>query len=114
MTGPWQQINHILRQIHKAATDDTNPSPLPSIPRLEQEGLQDDKPNTPEHHQTIPKYILQAHNRPTYHIPDLVRVVGYTVRPMANSSKTQYSEEEDNYNYSLSAHNPHMETHKWS
>jgi len=61
--------------------EDTTPSHLSSIPLPEHEGLQDDKPNTLDQQQTIPEYILPAHNRPTHHIPDLDRAVGYTSGP---------------------------------
>ena len=33
----------------------------------------------PKHN--IPEYILPAHNRPTRHRPDLIRVVGYIFKP---------------------------------
>jgi len=57
------------------------PPHLQPIPHPESEGLQDDKSDTMEPQNTIPEYIPPAHNRPTHHRPDLIRVVGYTFWP---------------------------------
>ena len=56
-------------------------SHLHPIPHLDQEGLQDDKLDTTEPQQTIPEYILPAQNRPTRHIPDFIKAVGYAFGP---------------------------------
>jgi hypothetical protein len=54
---------------------------LQPISHPEQEGLQDDKPDTTELSHTIPEYILPAQHRPTHHRPDHIRAVGYTFGP---------------------------------
>ncbi len=42
-----------------------------------QEGLQDDKSESPEHPQSIPDYILHPQHKPKHHKPDLIiRAVG--------------------------------------
>jgi hypothetical protein len=50
---------------HKIGIEETTPSHLPPIPHPNQGGLQDNKPNTTEHHHSIHEYILPAHTRPT-------------------------------------------------
>jgi hypothetical protein len=59
-------------------TKDTT-TQLPQILHPEEEGLQNDKPNTPNQPQTIPDYILPPQHIPTHHILDLARAIGYTI-----------------------------------
>jgi len=71
---------------HNTDIEETTSSHLQPIPDLEQEGLQDDKPNTMEPKYIIAKYIFPAHNRPTHQRPDLIRAVGYTFGPIGKLS----------------------------
>jgi len=82
--GRWPIIgldlgNKLVANFSKHNTDieEMTPSKLQPIPHLDQEGLQDDKPNTTEPKHTILEYILPAHNRPKGHKPDLIRAIGY-------------------------------------
>ena len=59
-------------------TDDTT-SQLPQITHPEEEGLQNDKPNTPNQPQIIPDYILPPQHIPTHHRPDMIMAIGYTI-----------------------------------
>jgi hypothetical protein len=50
-------------------------SQLPQILHPEEEGLQNDKPNTANQPQTILDYILPPQHRPTHHKPNLIRAI---------------------------------------
>jgi len=78
--GPWQHTGHRLSK-HNTDTEETTSPHLQPIPHSEQEGLQDDKPDTMEPKHTIPDYILPAHNKPTHHRPDLIRAARYASGP---------------------------------
>jgi hypothetical protein len=75
--------NKPITHLSKYNTDivEMTPSHLYPIPHPNQEGLQDDKPNTTALQNTILEYILPAHNRPTHYIPDLIRAVEYAFGP---------------------------------
>jgi hypothetical protein len=53
-------------------------SQLPQILHPEEEGLQNDRPNTTNQPQTIPEYILPPQHKPTHNKPDLITAIGYT------------------------------------
>jgi hypothetical protein len=61
----------------KPDIEEATASQLPQILLPEEEGLQNDKPNTLNHTQTIQEYILPSQHRPTHHRPDLIRAIGY-------------------------------------
>jgi len=42
-------------------------------------GLQYDKSDNPAYPQSIPEYVLHPQHRPKHHIPDFIRVVGFTL-----------------------------------
>ena len=65
----------------KPDIEETTASQLPQILHPEGDGLQDDKPNTPNHPHTVSEYILPPQHRPTHHKPDLIRAIGYTTNP---------------------------------
>ena len=99
----------------KPDLEETTVSQLPQILLPEDEGLQNDKPNTVNHLQTIPEYIIPTQHRPTHHRPSLIRAIGYTTNAIGQlvSDPPHGTEEKDNYN-SLNANNQQMETHKLS
>ena len=71
----------------KPDIEEATASQLPQILLPEEEGLQNDKPNTTKHPHTIPKYILPTQHRPTHHRLDLTRAIEVTLNtPTANSS----------------------------
>jgi len=52
-----------------------------------QEGLQDDKSESPDYPQSIPDYVLHPQHEPKHHKPDLIRAVGYTLSPQGKLVK---------------------------
>jgi hypothetical protein len=57
---------------------------IPQLPQIllpEEESLQNEKPDIPNHPQTIPEYFLPPQHRLTHHRPDLIRAIGYTTNP---------------------------------
>ena len=54
------------------------------ITRSLQEGLQDDKSETPDYPQPIPDYVLHPQHKPKHHKSDLIRSVGYTLNTQGN------------------------------
>ena len=87
--GRWPIVGVDLGE--KTITDLTNLKPdieeitasqLPQILHQEEKGLQNDKPNTPNHPQTIPENIFPPHHRATaHHRLDFIRAIGYTTNP---------------------------------
>ena len=73
---PIKDFTHLKPDIEEATA-----LQLPRILHPKEEGLQTDKPNTPNHSQTIPEYILPTQHRPTHHKPDYTRAIGYTTNP---------------------------------
>ncbi len=59
--------------------DDTKNSSLKPGNHLSDEGLQDDKPNTPDNPHTILYYILHPSHIPQHHRSDHMRKVGYAL-----------------------------------
>ena len=60
-------------------TKENTASQLPQILHPEEEGLQNDKPDTTNQPQTVPEYILPPQHRPTHQRPYLIRAIGCTI-----------------------------------